>query len=106
MTASLRLTGQLDKGIPADVGEDMLHALREALSNAARHGKATSVEVSIGADRELSLLVRDNGTGITNTSRRSGLANLAQRAEQHGGTLEVKPAEQRRHGTAVASTAP
>lgn len=92
MTAWLRLTGQLDKGIPADVGEDMLHALREALSNAARHGKATSVEVSIGADREFSLLVRDDGTGITNTSRRSGLANLAQRAEQHGGTLEVKPA--------------
>ena len=92
MTASLRLTGQLDKGIPADVGEDMLHALREALSNAARHGKATSVEVSIGADREFSLLVRDDGTGITNTSRRSGLANLAQHAEQHGGALTVKPA--------------
>ena len=92
MTASLRLTGQLDKGIPADVGEDMLHALREALSNAARHGKATSVEVNIGADREFCLLVRDNGTGITDTSRRSGLANLAQRAQQHGGTLAVRPA--------------
>ncbi len=92
MTASVQLTGQLDKGIPADVGEDMLHALREALSNAARHGKATSVEVSIGADREFRLLVRDNGTGITNTSRRSGLANLAQRAEQRGGALTVKPA--------------
>jgi signal transduction histidine kinase len=48
--------------------------------------------VSIGAGREFSLLVRDNGTGITNTSRRSRLANLAQRAEQHAGTLEVKPA--------------
>ena len=92
MTASLRLTGQLDRGIPADVGEDMLHALREALSNAARHGKATSVEVNIGADREFCLLVRDNGTGITDTSRRSGLANLAQRAQQHGGTLAVRPA--------------
>ena len=92
LTASLRLTGQLETGIPADVGEDMVHALREALSNAARHGQASSVEVSIEADRELSLLVRDNGTGITNTSRRSGLANLAQRAEQHGGTLTVKPA--------------
>ena len=92
MTASLRLTGQLDKGIPADVGEDMLHALREALSNAARHGKAASVEVNIGADREFCLLVRDNGTGITDTSRRSGLANLAQRAEQHGGTLAVRAA--------------
>ena len=90
MTSSLRLTGHLDDGVPKDIGEDMLHALREALSNAARHGKATSAEVSIGAGSELSLLVRDNGIGITDTSRRSGLANLAQRAEQYGGTLTVE----------------
>jgi signal transduction histidine kinase len=89
MTSSLRLTGHLDDGVPGDIGEDMLHALREALSNAARHGKATSTEVSIGAGSELSLLVRDNGSGMTDTSRRSGLANLAQRAEHHGGTLTV-----------------
>jgi signal transduction histidine kinase len=93
MTSSLRLTGQLDDGVPGDIGEDMLHALREALSNAARHGKATSAEVKIGAGSELSLLVRDNGSGITDTSRRSGLANLAQRAEHYGGTLKVGPAE-------------
>jgi signal transduction histidine kinase len=93
MTSSLRLTGQLDGGVPGDIGEDMLHALREALSNAARHGKATSAEVKIGAGSELSLLVRDNGSGITDTSRRSGLANLAQRAEHYGGTLKVGPAE-------------
>jgi signal transduction histidine kinase len=93
MTSSLRLTGHLDDEVPGDAGEDMLHALREALSNAARHGKATSTEVSIGAGSELSLLVRDNGSGITDTSRRSGLANLAQRAEHYGGTLTVGPAE-------------
>ena len=93
MTSSLRLTGHLDGGVPGDVGEDMLHALREALSNAARHGKATSAEVNIQAGSELSLLVRDNGSGITDTSRRSGLANLAQRAGHYGGTLTVGPAE-------------
>jgi signal transduction histidine kinase len=93
MTSSLRLTGQLDDGVPGDIGEDMLHALREALSNAARHGKATSAQVKIGAGSELSLLVRDNGSGITDTSRRSGLANLAQRAEHYGGALTVGPAE-------------
>jgi signal transduction histidine kinase len=93
MTSSLRLTGHLDDGVPRDIGEDMLHALREALSNAARHGKATSSEVNIGAGSELCLLVRDNGSGITDTSRRSGLANLAQRAEHYGGTLKVGPAE-------------
>ena len=50
------------------------------------------VEVSVGAGSELSLLVRDNGIGIRDTARRSGLANLAQRAEQYGGTLTVGPA--------------
>jgi signal transduction histidine kinase len=93
MTSSLRLTGHLDGGVPGDIGADMLHALREALSNAARHGKATSAEVNIEAGSELSLLVRDNGSGMTDTSRRSGLANLAQRAEYYGGTLTVGPAE-------------
>ena len=93
MTSSLRLTGHLDGGVPGDIGEDMLHALREALSNAARHGKATSAEVNIEAGSELSLLVRDNGSGMTDTSRRSGLANLAQRAEYYGGTLTVGQAE-------------
>jgi signal transduction histidine kinase len=93
MTASLRLTGHLDDEIPEVIGEDMLHALREALSNAARHGKATSVELSVGAGSELSLLVRDNGTGMADTSRRSGLANLTQRAEQYGGTLTVGPGD-------------
>ena len=93
MTSSLRLTGHLDGGVPGDIGEDMLHALREALSNAARHGKATGAEVNIEAGNELSLRVRDNGSGMTATSRRSGLANLAQRAEYYGGTLTVGPAE-------------
>jgi signal transduction histidine kinase len=93
MTSSLRLAGHLDGGVPGDIGADMLHALREALSNAARHGKASSAEVNIEAGSELSLLVRDNGSGMTDTSRRSGLANLAQRAEYYGGTLTVGPAE-------------
>ncbi len=93
MTSTLRLDRRLEEQVPGDIGEDMLHALREALSNAARHGKATGVEVSIGLGSELSLLVRDNGTGFPATSRRSGLANLARRAEQHDGTLTVGPAQ-------------
>jgi signal transduction histidine kinase len=92
ISASVRIDGGLDDLVPADVAEDMLRALREALSNAARHGQATAVEVAITLGSELSLLVRDNGIGMTDTSRRSGLANLAYRAAQHGGTLTVGPA--------------
>ena len=48
--------------------------------------------MTVLVDGELSLLVRDNGTGIKDSSRRSGLANLAGRAEPYGGTLAVGPA--------------
>jgi two-component system, NarL family, sensor histidine kinase DevS len=93
LSSSVQLDGRLDGTVPGDVGEDMLHALREALSNAARHGKATQVEVTVEAGSDLVLLVRDDGTGIKDTSHRSGLANLARRAEKYGGTLTVGPAE-------------
>jgi len=91
LSSSVRLDDQLDSEVPDDIGEDMLHALREALSNAARHGKATQVEVAIAVGPELRLLVRDNGIGIGETGHRSGLANLARRARQYGGTLTVAP---------------
>jgi signal transduction histidine kinase len=92
LSSSVQLDGRLDSEVPHDIGEDMLHALREALSNAARHGKATEVEVTVAVGDELRLLVRDNGIGIGETGNRSGLANLARRAGQHGGALTVGPA--------------
>jgi two-component system, NarL family, sensor histidine kinase DevS len=89
MSSSVDLDDRLDQGVPAEIGEHLLYALREALSNAARHGQATQVDVTILADGKLSLAVRDNGIGIKDTTRRSGLANLAQRAERYGGTLTI-----------------
>jgi signal transduction histidine kinase len=92
MSSSVQLDDRLDYDVPAEIGEHLLHALREALSNAARHGQASHVDVTVLADGKLSLLVHDNGTGIKDATRRSGLANLAQRAERYGGTLTVGPA--------------
>jgi signal transduction histidine kinase len=89
MSSSLRLDDQLDREVPGEIGEHMLNALREALSNAARHGQATHADVSITVGSDLSLLVHDNGSGIKDTSRRSGLDNLARRAAHYGGTLTV-----------------
>ncbi len=90
---SLRLVGPLDEAVPGAVGEQMLTTLREALSNAARHAAATRVEVSVETGAELILRVRDNGRGIGRTVRRSGLANLAERATDLGGKMTVGPAE-------------
>ena len=92
MSSSMQLDDRLDQEVPGEIGEHLLYALREALSNAARHGRASHVDVSVHVDGKLSLRVLDNGTGITPGPRRSGLANLALRAEPYGGTLMVGPA--------------
>ena len=86
---SLRLVGPLDDQVPADAGEHLLGALREALSNAARHAAASRVDVTVETGSDLVLRVTDNGTGIGDSTRRSGLANLAVRAEELGGRLQI-----------------
>jgi signal transduction histidine kinase len=77
------------------VAEQALAALREALSNASRHAAATRVDVTadVDADGMLSVQVIDNGTGIPADGKRSGLRNLAIRAEKLGGELQVGPAD-------------
>ncbi len=89
---ALQLDGRLDDEVPAELGDQLIVVLREALSNAARHSGATRVDVEVRAAGDLELTVRDNGSGIKDTGRRSGLANLAQRASKLGGAFEVRPA--------------
>jgi signal transduction histidine kinase len=91
-TPALRMSGRLDD-VPAEAGQHLLGALREALSNAARHARASKVEVMVEVGPELTLLVRDNGVGMKETGRRSGLANLAERAGMLGGTIRSGPAD-------------
>ena len=89
---ALRISGLLDD-LTDDTGKHLLSVLREALSNAARHANASKVEVTVEAGLELTLVVRDNGTGIKQNRHRSGLANLADRAKMLGGTLHVGPGD-------------
>ena len=87
----LRFEGQLGD-VPHEAGENLLSALRETLSNAARHSGASSVAVTVAVGPELSLTVRDNGSGMKDPARNSGLANLDQRAAKLGGTFRIEPA--------------
>jgi two-component system, NarL family, sensor histidine kinase DevS len=89
---ALSLVGDLGDQVPEEAAEQLLAALREALANAARHAGASQVEVTVAAGQNLVLVVRDNGGGMGGTTRRSGLANLAERAERLGGSLSVGPA--------------
>jgi signal transduction histidine kinase len=90
---SLSLTGDLGERVPDDIAANMLVALRESLSNAARHAEASRIDVIVEVGSDLVLVVRDNGVGLREVTRRSGLANLAERAEHLGGTLKVGAAD-------------
>ena len=83
------------RGLGPELAEQVLAALREALSNAARHAGASQVDVTVDVDPGGMLVVQvtDNGTGIPADGRRSGLRNLAARAEKLGGELRLGPAD-------------
>ena len=92
LTPAVRLSGLVDTSVPPDVAEHLLAVLREALSNAARHASADAVDVVLEVSDDVLLLVRDDGRGMPEQAiRKSGLANLAQRATDVGGSFAVGP---------------
>jgi len=91
-TPAVRFNGPIDTLVSEPASEHLLAVLREALSNIARHAHATSAEVDVSADATgIKLTVTDDGAGIREGGRRSGLANLRERAEQLDGTFTTAP---------------
>ena len=87
---SLRLDGLLDTLATPELADHTLAVLREALSNAARHARAGRVDVLVAVrGSTLQVRVEDDGVGMPEEGARSGLLNLASRAEQLGGSLRV-----------------
>ncbi|MFJ9633097.1 GAF domain-containing sensor histidine kinase [Streptomyces sp. NPDC101175] len=91
-TPGHRFVGAVDTEVGDLTGKNLVAALREALSNAFRHAAATRVEVVVDVTATLPdgrpgvrLTVADDGIGIPEGGRRSGLRNLKRRAESLGG---------------------
>ncbi len=92
------LDGPIDASVPDEIGEQLLAVLGEGLTNVARHAKATEVHVSVaveetattGRPTTLTLTVTDNGVGLPEEGRRSGLRNLEQRAQALGGGFTAR----------------
>jgi signal transduction histidine kinase len=86
----LQLVGPLDTVVDDAIIGDVEAVLRESLTNVAKHAQAAKIRVRVQADaRRLALTVTDNGVGLGQSTRRSGLANLHRRAERHGGEFDV-----------------
>ncbi|GAA3560149.1 two-component system sensor histidine kinase [Nonomuraea rosea] len=90
----LRMEGQIDTLVPQSVAEHLLAVLREALSNVVRHSHARRADVSVEvATGQLTLVVTDNGVGVSEAGRRSGLRNIEDRAVRLGGTAALETPE-------------
>lgn len=91
--------------IPPTARPAILAVLQEALSNVARHASATAVNVTIAIlGPEVRLIVTDNGCGVREVQRSSGLDNMRSRAERLGGSFSVT--RNHPHGTIVDWRAP
>jgi signal transduction histidine kinase len=107
---ALRLGGLIDTNVSSYLGDQLIAVLRETLSNVVRHAQATNVSVDIqvrgAADgQELVATVTDDGVGLPDGGRRSGLANLAERAAKVGGQFRTQQGPDGR-GTEICWQAP
>jgi PAS domain S-box-containing protein len=63
----------------------------EALTNAAKHARASHIEVSLATSTDALLLsIADDGVGGADRRRGSGLVGLADRVEALGGSIQVR----------------
>ncbi|GAA2579468.1 MULTISPECIES: GAF domain-containing sensor histidine kinase [Streptomyces] len=97
-TPAYRFVGPVDAAVGDLTGKNLVAALRETLSNAFRHARATRIEVVVDATATLPdgrpgvrLTVADDGVGVPEGGRRSGLRNLERRAESVGGASRLGP---------------
>lgn len=89
-TPSLRQNGPIDTLVPPDTARQAIAVLRESLSNTVRHADATRIDVAVTAARgELRISVADNGIGVGDAPRRGGLRNIAERATELDGVVEI-----------------
>ena len=90
---AVRFAGPVDSLVDQVIADHVVAALREALTNAAKHASAGHVSVLLEiAGDDVVLRVVDDGVGVVpdGAGRRSGLSNLSARAQGLGGSCTVE----------------
>ena len=98
---TLALPPHLQEGdLPSSAGVQVLRVIQEALTNARRHGRARSVEVSLArAGSQVRVVVANDGCGFDpaqvagSEAQHFGLAGMRERMAQAGGcvTIDSRP---------------
>ncbi|HWC71716.1 MAG TPA: ATP-binding protein [Actinomycetota bacterium] len=105
-------SGRLEAPLPEDLETLAFRLVQEALSNAAKHSKASQVLVTVLAnDTQLRVEIEDDGQGFDAGLARDflregrvGLASMRERVELASGTLVVRSSPGR--GTSIVATLP
>lgn len=90
---NVQFSGPIDTLVPARIHPHAEAVLREGLSNALRHSQSEKISVSVSAGDEFTIEIVDDGIGLPDAPRRSGLTNLERRAQQCGGRCSIGPGE-------------
>jgi signal transduction histidine kinase len=81
---------QIEGRLPEPVESAAYYTVSEALTNCAKHARATTIDVHVDSgDDTLHVRVRDDGRGGADFSHGSGLIGLKDRAEALGGHLQL-----------------
>ncbi|MFL5896141.1 MAG: sensor histidine kinase [Thermoleophilaceae bacterium] len=79
--------------VAPELREDLARIVREAVSNAARHGEASNVYVALSNTDAIRVRVIDDGKGFDPDEPRRrgfGLTSMRERAELRGGVVNVR----------------
>jgi two-component system sensor histidine kinase UhpB len=97
--AELHMSGLMDERLPPDAETTLYRIAQEALTNVARHSRATSVDVMLERQSDCVLLiVEDNGVGFepdeTESARGGfGLLGMNERAALVGATVQIESSQ-------------
>ena len=96
LKVSLFSEGFGDERLPTNAETDIYRVVQQAISNAIQHAEASAVKVQIKwSNGECQFTIEDDGRGIGDINRENvvksghfGLANMRDRIERNGGSLE------------------
>ncbi|HEX8033786.1 MAG TPA: sensor histidine kinase [Ktedonobacterales bacterium] len=114
LTPTITITGE-PRLLPAKIETTLFRVAQEALTNVAKHAKASKVGVTLSYLDDIVILdIRDDGIGFTaetassnghtGESQHFGLTAMRQRMQQIAGTLEIESAPG--EGTAINASVP
>jgi signal transduction histidine kinase len=89
-TVPVELHAGIGGPVPDEVEVATYYVAAEAITNTAKHARASVLEMYVTTDdRSLTLIVRDDGIGGADPGEGSGLIGLQDRVEALGGTIEI-----------------